>query len=158
MFCISLSISAQTTSFSCQGLIIDGDESLLLSNQNIGLEFSILSQGHSTLYTEIFNTTTNQAGAYNIKIGSGEVSFGNFDNIVWGVERYTLNITTDLSGGTNYPFYQQANITSVNKANFSKSSNRVYPKNIIERNAVNNAQQGDVLFCSDCGSKGIFQV
>ena len=53
-----------------------------LTNQNIGLQISILD-GTNVIYTEKHSTTTNTYGLFNVPLGAGTVVTGIFSTIPW---------------------------------------------------------------------------
>ena len=74
-----------------------------MSNQNIGLQFIIhqTSATGTVVYTEDWNTTTDENGVSNVIIGQGTTS-DNFSAIDWATGHYYLEILLDNYGGTNY--------------------------------------------------------
>ena len=84
----------------------------LVANQAIGLEFQIMDQNNSVVYTETHSPMTNAQGLINLKLGTGQSS-GNFANINWGQGSYTLQTAVDLSGGTNYAVLGSSALSSV---------------------------------------------
>src|ERR1019366_8094743 len=75
-----------------------------LTNQNIGLQFSILkgSTVGPIQYQENQFTNTNQFGLFDLIIGIGAVQQGVFDSINWSNDNYYLRVGLDASGGTNF--------------------------------------------------------
>jgi hypothetical protein len=73
-------------------------------NQNVSVRISILSgsaQG-TLLYSETHTAQTNVFGLFNLAIGRGAATAGNFDNIPWSSANQFVKVEVDIAGGTNY--------------------------------------------------------
>ncbi|NOR88104.1 MAG: hypothetical protein GQ527_10880 [Bacteroidales bacterium] len=53
-------------------------------------------------YGEVHQVTTNSLGHFNLKIGSGEIEDGSFDDIQWEHANVKLNLEIDITGGVNF--------------------------------------------------------
>ena len=94
---------------------------IAITNQNIGLEIS-LRQGSATgiiVYTETFNTSSNNIGLINVVVGTGTVIAGTFNTINWGSGVYFIEISMDITGGTSYALMGTQQLMSVPYALFS---------------------------------------
>lgn len=66
--------------------VIRNSTNALLTNQNVGMQISILqgSENGTAVYIEKQQLTTNNNGLITIEIGSGNVISGSFSSIEWG--------------------------------------------------------------------------
>ena len=97
---------------------------IAITNQNIGLEIS-LRQGSATgtiVYTETFNTTSNNIGLINVVVGTGVVTAGTFNTINWASGVYFIEISMDITGGTSYSLMGTQQLMSVPYALYALSS------------------------------------
>lgn len=74
----------------------------LLSNQSVGLQFSILqgSTSGTLMFQETFTLTTNSYGLINATIGAGTLVSGDISTIDWSAGPYFLETAVDETGGT----------------------------------------------------------
>ncbi len=101
--CFSTTFSQAPEAINYQAIVRDG-AGLVLSNQSVGIQISIL-QGSATgtiVYQETFTPTTNTFGLVNMQIGIGNVQTGSFSSIDWGLGPYYVETAVDVNGGTNY--------------------------------------------------------
>ena len=77
-----------------QGLIRDGSGNLI-SNESVGLKFTIVKNSIDTVYVEEHITATNQYGIVNLIIGSGNIISGTILNIDWGNGIYDIVVALD---------------------------------------------------------------
>lgn len=106
---------AQTPqSINYQAVIRDNsvNPATIVANQQVGLEFLILDQNSTTVYSETHTVSTNAFGLVNLKIGEG-IPNGSFSNINWGLGTYTLQTSVDITGGTNYSNLGTSSLASV---------------------------------------------
>lgn len=98
-----------------------------LGNQSIGVQFSILQSTPSgtTVYQENHFVYTDQFGAFTLRIGTGAVQSGLFNNINWGNDKYFLQVGIDLAGGTNFLNMGTTQLLSVPYAMYAKSAGNV---------------------------------
>lgn len=89
--------------FSYQAIARDSDGELI-SNQNISVKIGIRegSAAGTIIYEETHSSTTSEIGIFSIKIGNGSVAAGNFSTIDWGASVKYLDVSLDISGGSNY--------------------------------------------------------
>ena len=99
-----------------------GTTGTLISNQAIGIKFTIRSGGAAgtVVYEEITSLSTNQFGLFNAQIGSGTPLSGNFSAINWGVGPVFLEVSMDVTGGTNYTSISNTQFVSVPYALYAK--------------------------------------
>ena len=84
-----------------QAVARDGSGNLI-SNSNITVKFSIFSGtgGSLMIYSETHSTTTNAYGVFNLSIGKGTSTLGNFSTIDWGGNEHHLQV--ELSTGSGF--------------------------------------------------------
>ncbi len=87
----------------------------LLSNKPISLQISILKGGDNgtSVYSEVFDKSTNEYGIIAVNIGGGETVQGVFANIDWGTDSYYLKVDVDIAGGSNYQYMGTSQILAV---------------------------------------------
>ena len=86
-----------------QGVAYNTDGEVI-QNQEIAVLMSILKDGPGGLFTYIerHEVTTATSGAFELNIGQGEEIAGTFDEIPWNLGSYFLEVSVDVTGGTNY--------------------------------------------------------
>lgn len=97
-----------------QAVIRDASNALL-SNQNIGMQISILqgSINGNSIYTETHNPVSNNNGLVNLEIGDGTVASGNFSTISWSNGPFFIKTETDPNGGSSYSIIGTSQLMSV---------------------------------------------
>lgn len=116
------SIAQVPESFNYQA-VIRNDAGELITNQNIGVEISILqgSETGSVLYSEQHLVKSTNSGVINMKIGEGEEPTSDFTSINWGANTYFLKIGIDKTGGTSYASIGVFQLVSVPYALYAKN-------------------------------------
>jgi len=99
----------------------------VLPNQTVGVEISILENSSSgtIIYTETHAPTTNNFGLLNLNIGRGTIVSGTFNTIDWANNNYFVQISMDMTGGTNYNLMGTSQLISVPYALHAKTANSV---------------------------------
>ncbi|MCT4583279.1 MAG: MSCRAMM family adhesin SdrC, partial [Flavobacteriales bacterium] len=99
----------------------------VIPNQTIGVEISILESSSSgtVIYTETHAPTTNNFGLLNLNIGRGTIVSGTFNTIDWANNNYFVQISMDMTGGTNYNIMGTSQLISVPYALHAKTANSV---------------------------------
>ncbi|HRW62636.1 MAG TPA: hypothetical protein P5132_04075 [Bacteroidales bacterium] len=102
--------------------IIRNNSAQLVSNQQVGIQISILqgSTEGTTVYTETHTPTTNTNGLVTLEIGMGETN-GDFSLIDWTNGPYFIKTETDPTGGTNYSIIGISQLLSVPYALHAKT-------------------------------------
>ena len=89
-------ISYQAVARDAQGRVI--------AEKTIGIQVEILKG--STIGTVVFSEThfptSSKTGTVNLLIGQGTRKTGTFSSVDWGADTYYLQLSMDLSGGSNY--------------------------------------------------------
>jgi hypothetical protein len=98
--------------------IAKGKWGLPLCSKEVSLRFTIV-QDELEVYQESHLVTTNKYGLMDVNIGEGEVVFGIFDEIDWGMGAYSLKVEMDPYGGTNYQLRGDDRLLSVPYALFA---------------------------------------
>ena len=89
-------ISYQAVARDAQGRVI--------AEKTIGIQVEILkgSTTGTVVFSETHSPTSSQTGTVNLLIGQGTRKTGTFSSVDWGVDTYFLQLSMDLSGGSNY--------------------------------------------------------
>ena len=84
-------------------------------NTAIGIKIDILNDSATgtVLYTETHAKTTSLLGLYNLVIGQGAATLGNFSNINWANGQKFFSVSIDLTGGNNYVLVGTTQLLSV---------------------------------------------
>ena len=110
-------------SFAYQAVIRTADGKVV-SNQKVGMRFTLLSDGTS-YYSEVHTPTTNEFGNISVMIGSGTKESGDFMNVPWSKMNLMLKIEVDAKGGTNYTELGQTQLLSVPYAMYAQTAGKV---------------------------------
>ena len=99
-FSLSTVFAQVPQAFNYQAVARDASGTLLVS-QPIDVEFIIHqgSAGGTTVYSESYNTNTNQFGLFTLVIGQGTVLSGDFSTITWSTGDYWLQVEINLGSG-----------------------------------------------------------
>ena len=122
--CFYQFICAQSPhAFRYQAVIRD-TTGVVIANQLVSLKISILQGdvGGEAVYSELHDIVTNQLGLVNLDVGRGLTIHGNFSEISWGADTYSIQIELDLTGGTNYSFVGASQLLSVPYALYAENS------------------------------------
>ncbi|HWB26185.1 MAG TPA: tail fiber protein [Chitinophagaceae bacterium] len=96
-----------------------------LANTSIGIQASILENSGSgtAVYTETQTVTTTAQGYFDILIGNGTATSGTFNGINWGDGKSKwLQISIDITGGTEYTLTGSSQLVSVPFALYASKS------------------------------------
>jgi hypothetical protein len=124
----TVSILAQTPEKMSYQLVLRGASNTLLTNQQVGIQISILQTTitGSAVYTETQTATTNINGLVSLEIGSG-TSSDDFSTIDWSAGPFFIKTATDASGGSNYSIIGTSQLMSVPFAMYAKTSGSSTP-------------------------------
>jgi hypothetical protein len=141
----TVSILAQTSEKMSYQAVIRDASNMLLTNQVVGMQISILQTTitGTAVYTETQTVTTNINGLVSLAIGVG-ASSRNFSAIDWSAGPYFIKIGTDPSGGSSYSITGTSQIMSVPFAMYAKTAGSSIP-----------GPQGDTGVKGAAGTKGI---
>ena len=100
--------------FSFQGLAMDANGNVI-ADANIAIELRILAGTPvgDSVYIENHNVTTTDLGHFNIEIGRGNSTLNNFEDIRWGSGNHFLEVSMDVTGGTNFSVIGVTQLVSV---------------------------------------------
>ncbi len=116
---------AQTpNSFKYQSVARD-NVGAVLNTQNITIQISINESG-SAIYTEDHAATTNQFGLFNLNIGTGNVTLGDFTNIDWSTGTYSVEVSMDENAGTSYTVMGTSPLLTVPYAMHAKTAENTF--------------------------------
>lgn len=112
--CFSTVIFAQAPEKMSYQAIIRDAGGLLVANQEIGMQISILQGAGegSAVYSETHTVLSNENGLVSIEVGTGTAST-EFSAIDWANGPYFLKTETDPDGGTNYTIAGTSQLLSV---------------------------------------------
>ena len=112
---ISLTLSAWAQApekMSYQAVVKDASSGLV-TNQEIGMQMSILQGAEGTaVYVETHQPTTSSNGLVSIAVGTGAPTSGSFRDIDWSKGPYFLQTEIDPAGGTSYTISGKSEIES----------------------------------------------
>jgi hypothetical protein len=97
LFFVALGVFAQAPNYFNYQALARNTSGALLSQQNVSFRISILqsSAAGTAVYVETHNTTTNDYGLANLKIGLGTVVSGSISAITWESNNYFLKVEMD---------------------------------------------------------------
>lgn len=120
---LTVSFAQVPQGFNYQAVARDNSGSAII-NQNIGLQIS-LRQGSlngTIVYTETHTVMSSNIGLLNVVIGAGNSSLGVIGNINWGAGPYFVEVSMDVTGGTNYTLMGTQQLMSVPYALYAANS------------------------------------
>lgn len=153
-------LNAQTNNgFKYQGVLRDASGNIL-DGQNVSLNFSIRQQtiNGTIIYQQTINQTVNAIGVVAVVIGEGVAIIGDFNTIDWSQGPYFLETAVDITGGTNFSTLGTTELLGVPYALHSNTASKVQNVTATERIAITTPTQGQLVFCTDCGTNGELQV
>jgi hypothetical protein len=121
---LTSSIFAQAPEKMSYQSVIRNASDLLVTNQLIGMQISILqgSVSGTSVYTETQTPTSNINGLVTLEIGTGTVVSGVFGSINWGNGPYFIKTETDPTGGSSYTITGTNQLMSVPYALHAKKA------------------------------------
>jgi hypothetical protein len=130
----TVSILAQTPEKMSYQLVLRDASNTLLTNQEVGIQISILQTTNtgSAVYIETQTATTNINGLVSLEIGSGTSSY-DFSAIDWSAGPFFIKTATDASGGSNYSIIGTSQLMSVPYALYAKTAGN----NALKENTAN---------------------
>ena len=120
-------ISAQAPDKMSYQAIIRDTEGNLITEQEVGMQISILQESTfgASVYIETQTPITNANGLVTIAIGDGVVVHGPFSDIDWADGPYFIKTETDPSGGTDYTISGISQLLSVPYALHAKTAETI---------------------------------
>lgn len=108
----TLSLSAQLeTGMNYQGIALDASGNVI-ADAAVGIEI-VLGTADNVVYAESHVVNTDQAGAFQLIIGSGNSTTGTYDGIDWSAAAIMLTANVDPNGGTNFTAGSPSQLWSV---------------------------------------------
>lgn len=151
----SICIFGQTPEKLSYQAIIRNASDIIVANQNIGLQISILqgSPSGSAIYVETQNPSTNVNGLMTIEIGTGSVISGDFSTINWSTNSYFIKTEIDIAGGTNYAITATSQLLSVPYALHAKTAETL-TGTVIETDPIYTNSQAANITATDITNLG----
>jgi hypothetical protein len=124
----TVSILAQTPEKMSYQVILRDASNVLLTNQEVGMQISILQTTitGTAVYVETQTKTTNINGLLSLEIGTG-TSSDDFSAIDWSAGPYFIKTETDPNGGSRYIITGTSQLMSVPFAMYAKTSGSATP-------------------------------
>ncbi len=120
-FCVIVGFSQ---SFNYQAVVRDTNGEPITS-QAIGVEIKIresAADGES-VYLETHTVTSNAQGVISLSIGNGNTTGNNvITSVNWSIRNHWLEVSIDITGGTNYMVIGTSKLQSVPYANYAATS------------------------------------
>jgi hypothetical protein len=149
---ITASVFAQTPEKMTYQSVIRNTTDQLVTNQDIGMQISILqgSASGTPMYVETHNTTTNANGLVTVEIGNGTVLSGDFTTIDWSNDIYFIKTETDptTAGGTSYTITGTSQLLSVPYALHAKTAETI-SGGIVETDPVFTGSEANNITATD---------
>lgn len=125
-------ISYQAVARDAQGKVV--------AEKSVGIQVEIL-KGSTTgtiVFSETHTPTSSKTGTVNLLIGQGTRKTGSFSSIDWGADTYYLQLSMDLTGGSNYEKVSTTQLLPVPYALYAAKAGEV------ENDKDENIPSGDV--------------
>ncbi|MBT5425289.1 MAG: hypothetical protein HOK84_03780 [Bacteroidetes bacterium] len=103
--------------------VVRNAEGIPLSEKLVGVMISIYQDG-TEVYTETHTKITNPFGIINLDIGKGSVSAGSFEGLEWGSGTFSVKVSIDPNGGSNYSIVGSSELLSVPYAFYAENSSK----------------------------------
>lgn len=112
-------ISYQAVARDAQGKVIAG--------KPVGIQVEILkgSTTGTVVFSETHTPTSSQTGTVNLLIGQGTRKTGSFSSVDWGADTYYLQLSMDLTGGSNYSIVSTTQMLPVPYALYAAKAGEV---------------------------------
>lgn len=131
VFFIALTSFSQAPEKMSYQAVIRDSENDLVTDQQVGMQISILQSSASgtEVYVETQTPTTNGNGLVTLEIGDGTVVSGDFAAIDWSADDYYIKTETDPAGGTSYSIEGTSQLLSVPYALYAEDTDRLWNQN-----------------------------
>lgn len=129
-------ISYQAVARDAQGKVV--------AQKPIGIQVEILkgSTTGTVVFSETHTPTSSQTGTINLLIGQGSRKSGTFSSVDWGADTYYLQLSMDLTGGSNYEIVSTTQMLPVPYALYAAKAGTV-------ENGGNSGSSGNVSANAD---------
>jgi hypothetical protein len=117
-------ISAQAPQLFKYQSIARNSNGNIIPNSPVSIRISIkdLTPTGSIIYQELHNASTNDFGLFNLNIGGGIPTIGQFTAINWAIGSKYIEVEGDLTGGSNYSSFGTTELLSVPYALYANNS------------------------------------
>lgn len=112
-------VSYQAVARDAQGKVV--------AQKPIGIQVEILkgSTTGTVVFSETHSPTSSKTGTVNLLIGQGTRKTGTFSSVDWGADTYYLQLSMDLTGGSNYEKVSTTQMLPVPYALYAAKAGRV---------------------------------
>ncbi len=144
----TISMFAQAPEKMTYQVVVRNSEQKLVTNTNIGMQFSILQKTATgtAVYVERHFTKTNMNGLATVKVGEGTKVSGTFSKIDWEDGPYFIKTEIDLKGGANYTISSTSQLLSVPYALYAKKAEIYNEKDpLFSRSAAKVIKNSDIV-------------
>jgi hypothetical protein len=126
--------------FNYQG-VARSTEGKAMANQKMTLRLSIIdgAENGEVVYQETQEVTTNQFGLYNIQIGTGTGTFGEFKNIAWEKSNKYIRVEVDMLSGTGFEQLATTQLLSVPYALYANTAGTADQANNVRQTRAGSA-------------------
>ncbi|WP_455637655.1 hypothetical protein [Parabacteroides sp.] len=127
-------ISYQAVARDAQGKVIAG--------KPVGIQVEILkgSTTGTVVFSETHTPTSSQTGTVNLLIGQGTRKTGSFSSVDWGADTYYLQLSMDLTGGSDYKVVSTTQMLPVPYALYAAKAGKVENAGSGNTGSTNTAQ------------------
>ncbi|MFM2387425.1 MAG: hypothetical protein RL660_2182 [Bacteroidota bacterium] len=142
-FCLLATFTASAQApqaFNYQG-VARSTEGKAMANQKMTLRLSIIdgAENGEVVYQETQEVTTNQYGLYNIQIGTGTGTFGDFKTIAWEKSNKYIRVEVDMLSGAGFEQLATTQLLSVPYALYANSAGTADQANNVRQTRAGNA-------------------
>ena len=118
---------------------------IAITNQAIGVQILIIqgTPSGASVYTETHTVTSNNIGLLNLVVGNGTVVAGTFSAINWANGPYFIEISIDVTGGTNYVLMGTQQLMSVPYALYALNAGTSGPQGATGATGLQGATGND---------------
>ena len=99
----------------------------VVAQKPIGIQVEVLkgSTTGTVVFSETHSPTSSKTGTVNLLIGQGTRKTGTFSSVDWGADTYYLQLSMDLTGGSNYEKVSTTQMLPVPYALYAAKAGRV---------------------------------
>jgi len=107
----------------------------ILSSWDIGLRISVIQSdtNEKEMYVETHHVKSNFYGLINLVIGEGRLEKGDFEDIIWGENRYFIKLEMDINGGMNYKEVGISQLYAVPYALYAEQAGQLSSRSIVDK-------------------------
>jgi hypothetical protein len=137
---VGVTFAQAPQAFNYQG-VARSTEGKAMANQKMTLRLSIIdgAENGEVVYQETQEVTTNQYGLYNIQIGTGTGTFGNFKSIAWEKSNKYIRVEVDMLSGAGFEQLATTQLLSVPYALYANSAGTADQANNVRQTRAGSA-------------------